>query len=90
MTQLDFDFAEVNDDVGNAIANAVCWKAQINGVVDADDCENINIGNRSRAIIGGVFNGLCRAGILRVLPERVTSRIERNHRRKINQYALAS
>jgi len=89
MTQLDFDFAEVNDEVGRRVQAEVLRIAREHGVVTSDDVARLPTGLRSRAIIGGVFAGLVKAGILRVLPERVASKQEQAHYRKIQVYALS-
>lgn len=90
MMQLDFDFADVNDEVGQRMQEEVLRIAGEHGVVTSDDVAHLSTGQRSRAVIGGVFAGLVKAGMLRVLPERIVSKQEQAHYRKIQQYTLVN
>ena len=86
--EIDFEHCDVNDTVGLTIRERIMRHLGDNPTITADELAGVDTAQRSRNMIGGVFNGMVRAGILRVV-RRVASGRAANHRRYMNEYAVA-
>lgn len=86
--EIEFPHCDVKDKVCTEAAVYVLDFLKSHKTITADDLAGFDTEQRSRNCIGGVFNGLLKAGHIKVTG-RVASRVKANHHRYVNQYALA-
>jgi hypothetical protein len=86
--ELEFCYCEVNDEPCRDLRQTIFQYCHCFGNVSADDLASVSVKNRSRAVIGGVLSGMCKASELKIVG-RVPSKIKANHGRYINLYEIA-